>query len=1343
MNDPWLAPGATETVGNNVDAYMDLANPDGFNPAGAPTSGTTNDFRAQLTAAGQFLHTHTPDALPSTAEARQGSLQQMFYNVNFLHDWYYDSGFTESAGNAQTSNFGRGGSQNDAIRAEGQDVSGRNNANMLTPADGSSPRMQMYLFDSNSVKYVDVLSPASAAGQRTNVGTGTFGAQSFDITNPVFQPTPADGCTAASFTGAPGKLVLVNREPTSGIGSCSIGTKLNNAMAAGAAGFILVNLSTTPTQAVNVTGSLATFTIPFLSISWNDAATIKTALAVPTAVSARMRRDLGIDRDGTIDNQVMFHEWGHYLSNRLIDNSAGLFTNMSRGMGEGWGDFSAMMLTVRADDTATPSNATWNGAYALATYVSSGGTNNGYYYGIRRYPYSTDMTKNPLTLIHVADGHPLPAGPPVLFGADGSANSEVHATGEVWASMLWECYASLLRDTQGANPRLSFDEAQRRMKDYLVASMKLTPQSPTFLDARDAVLAAAYANDYVDYAEFWQAFAKRGAGVNATVSDRFSVDNNTVTEDFSTPAEVLFQGAAIDDSVANCDGDGVLDSGENGKVTITLKNVGNGAVGNLTGTVSTTTAGVTFPAGTSISFPNVDPIGTTSASIQVALAPGIAGAQSLDFGINFTSPQLAAPVNNTFAIRGNTNSIPGSTATDTVEAATTVWTATSPQITVVSGTYVVPFGHAQQWERKTVSALSHKWHVDDIGGYTDSRLTSPVFTVDGSGSFNVQFDHQWGFEFDGGGNYDGGVIEMSVNGGAFSDLGATAYNGTILNQGTSNLNPLKGRSGFVQNSAGVVHTSLTQAIAPGSTVQIRFRAASDSSFGSTGWDVDNIAFTGVVETPFTTIIADTGCTVATSTTLSPSANPSPAGTTLTLTANVTSAAGAPNSGTVTFLDNGSPIGTGSVSAGVATFGTTSLSAGAHTLSARFEGITGYLPSTSATFTETIGKVATSTTVTSDVTVQLATRPVTLFAVVTAVSTPTGSVRFYDGATLLSTVSLNVSGTASFVTSALTTGVHSITAAYLGNGTYDTSVSASSPVLIETSKTDFNADGKSDIVLQNSSSNTVAAWQMNGAVIAAGANIATPTSDWKVVATGDLEGDGKADIILQNGSTGAIAEWRMNGLSMLSGTTVATALTQQRIVGTFDFNHDGKADILVQSTTTNAVAIWMMNGSTIASAQVVATPGNGWRVVAAGHIGGDAIILYNTINGSVARWLMNGFVLMSGTPMTTLPASTAVVALGDLTADGVDDLVLQNTSNKQVTVWTLNASAAVTGNNLIASPVSTQNVLGTGDYDGDGRSEIVLQNSATNTVSMWQTNGVTLLSGAVVATPAAGFKPIVN
>jgi hypothetical protein len=731
---------------------------------------------------------------------------------------------------------------------------------MLTPSDGARPRMRMYVFDANVLRYVDVVSPANIAGRRTNVGNAQFGQQVFNLTKQVVQPTVPSGCNVGEYAGVAGKFVLVDRQPTSGAGSCSIGTKLGHAMTAGAAGFILVNLSTTPNTAVTVTGSLPTFTIPFLSVTWNDAAGIKTELAVPNVVTATMRRDApGADRDGTIDNQIIAHEWGHYLSNRLIGDANGINNQQAGGMGEGWGDFSSMILSVRADDISVPSNANWAGVYAMAGYVTSGGEeNNGYYYGIRRYPYSTDLMKNPLTFKHIQNGNPLPVGPPVNGGADGANNSEVHNTGEVWATMLWECYAALLRDTLGGSPRLTFQQAQDRMRLYLVTSLKMTPVSPTFTEARDAVLAAAGANDPVDYSRFLQAFAKRGIGIGAVSPDRFDGNNATVTESFVSGKDLQFIAATLDDTPASCDHDGVLDNGETGKLTIALKNSGDANLGPISTTVTSSSPGVTVLNGGNLTFPASVPGGQTTATINVTLNGALNTVQQLNFTLTYGDPTLIVPTTRMQALsfRANTNITAANTATDTVESPTVLWTTghgtgcdTTSGACLVS---VAPF------VRREVTAIQHEFFGADASVGVDEYLISPVFTVNGGGSFNVQFDHSWGFEFDSGGNYDGGVIEMSVNGGAYADIGTSAYNGTILNY-SGNVNPLKGRQGFVKNSAGTVHTSLTQAVAPGSTVRIRFRLGTDNSFGADGWHIDNVAFGGVVETPFDTLVADSGC----------------------------------------------------------------------------------------------------------------------------------------------------------------------------------------------------------------------------------------------------------------------------------------------------------------------------------------------------------------------------------------------------------------------------------------------------------------------------------------------------
>jgi len=158
------------------------------------------------------------------------------------------------------------------------------------------------------------------------------------------------------------------------------------------------------------------------------------------------------------------------------------------------------------------------------------------------------MAKNPLTFRHITNGQALPIGPPRQ--GTGVLNSEVHNLGEVWCAMLWECYAALLQDPG----RLTFPQAQERMRDYLVAAYKMTPNAPTLLEARDALLAAAEANDPADFAAFWNAFAKRGAGAGAGAPDRHDTSDPGGGESFSGGPDLATPGPAPGPPTLACDG---------------------------------------------------------------------------------------------------------------------------------------------------------------------------------------------------------------------------------------------------------------------------------------------------------------------------------------------------------------------------------------------------------------------------------------------------------------------------------------------------------------------------------------------------------------------------------------------------------------------------------------------------------------------------------------------------------------------------------------------------------------------------------------------------------------------
>jgi subtilase family serine protease len=79
----------------------------------------------------------------------------LFFALNFAHDFFYDLGFDEASGNFQVDNFNRGGVGGDPIKGIARAL-GRNNANYVHAVDGTSPRINMFLWDSSNCWAEDV-----------------------------------------------------------------------------------------------------------------------------------------------------------------------------------------------------------------------------------------------------------------------------------------------------------------------------------------------------------------------------------------------------------------------------------------------------------------------------------------------------------------------------------------------------------------------------------------------------------------------------------------------------------------------------------------------------------------------------------------------------------------------------------------------------------------------------------------------------------------------------------------------------------------------------------------------------------------------------------------------------------------------------------------------------------------------------------------------------------------------------------------------------------------------------------------------------------------------------------
>jgi hypothetical protein len=179
-----------------------------------------------------------------------------------------------------------------------------------------------------------------------------------------------------------------------------------------------------------------------------------------------------------------------------------------------------------------------------------------------------------------------------------------------------------------------------------------------------------------------------------------------------------------------------------------------------------------------------------------------------------------------------------------------------------------------------------------------------------------------------------------------------------------------------------------------------------------------------------------------------SANPSVFGQSVTFTATISADSpgfGTPT-GSVTFSDGSTILGTATLNgSGIATFSTSTLSVGSHSITAVYSGDTDFTSSASSAVNQSVEQDATTSSVASSANPSAFGQSVTLTATITANSPgsgiPTGTVTFADGSTILGTAMLNGSGIATFGTSSLSVGSHSITAVYGGDTDFTSSTSS--------------------------------------------------------------------------------------------------------------------------------------------------------------------------------------------------------------------------------------------------------------------------------------------------------------
>ncbi|MHC5904088.1 M36 family metallopeptidase [Streptomyces sp. S6] len=214
-------------------------------------------------------------------------------------------------------------------------------------------------------------------------------------------------------------------------------------------------------------------------------------------------------RNSGDESDVVYHEYTHGLSNRLVVDTSGVSTlrgAQARAMGEGWSDWYAEDFLVAQGlekDTAVV------GDVRVGKYWTGGGT----------------IRTEPLDCTVGAPADACPGTSPVgsggyTYGDYGrlSGYPEPHDDGEIWAQTLWD----LRRAVGGA-----------KAESLVTRAMELSPDNPSFLDERNSILQADLVIDGGKLQKkIWQVFAHRGMGYFAAATDG---DDTEPAEDFSTP----------------------------------------------------------------------------------------------------------------------------------------------------------------------------------------------------------------------------------------------------------------------------------------------------------------------------------------------------------------------------------------------------------------------------------------------------------------------------------------------------------------------------------------------------------------------------------------------------------------------------------------------------------------------------------------------------------------------------------------------------------------------------------------------------------------------------------------
>jgi hypothetical protein len=245
------------------------------------------------------------------------------------------------------------------------------------------------------------------------------------------------------------------------------------------------------------------------------------------------------------------------------------------------------------------------------------------------------------------------------------------------------------------------------------------------------------------------------------------------------------------------------------------------------------------------------------------------------------------------------------------------------------------------------------------------------------------------------------------------------------------------------------------------------------------------------------------------------------------------------------------------------------------------------------------------------------------------------------------------------------------------------------------KSDFNADGKTDFIWQNTTSGQVYYWLMDGLNLSSSGYLydGIPVGlEWRIDGIGDLNADGKSDLIWRNTSTGQIYYWLMDGLNLSSSGYLYDGQVldlQWQIAGVSDLNSDGKPDLIWRNTSNGTLYYWLMDGLTLSSSGYLydGNPvGLEWRIDGVYSLYDETLLFWrNTSTGQVYWWVIYDLTLYVSDYLyggQAVDPQWQLAGVAYMNADGMPDLIWRNTSTGQVYYWLLDWDANISSSGYL-------------------------------------------------------------